>query len=60
MFGSGEAQDGEFLANLYNCRLVESERATLGEEVIRGMTWATFKIKFLEKYFPIIERNDKM
>ena len=23
------------------------------------MTWATFKVKFLEKYFPITERNDK-
>ena len=23
------------------------------------MTWITFKVKFLEKYFPITERNDK-
>ena len=37
----------------------ESEKATLGEEAIRGMTYATFKIKFLEKYFPMTERNDK-
>ena len=37
----------------------ESEKATLREEAIRGMTWATFKIKFLEKYFPMTERNDK-
>ena len=35
----------------------ESKRATLGEETIRGMVWATFKVKFLEKYFPITERN---
>ena len=37
----------------------ESEKATLGEEDIQGMAWATFKIKFLEKYFPTTERNDK-
>ena len=37
----------------------ESERATRGEEAIRGITWVTFKVKFLEKYFPIAERNDK-
>ena len=37
----------------------ESEKATLGAEVIQGMAWATFKIKFLEKYFPITKRNDK-
>ena len=37
----------------------ESEKATLGEEAIRGMAQATFKIKFLEKYFPITKRNDK-
>ena len=37
----------------------KSEKATLGEEAIRGMIWATFKIKFLEKYFLITERNDK-
>ena len=36
----------------------ESEKATLGEEAIRGMAWATFKIKFLEKYFPITERKE--
>ena len=23
------------------------------------MTWTTFKVKFLEKYFPITDRNDK-
>ena len=23
------------------------------------MTWAIFKVKFLEKYFPVTERNDK-
>ena len=37
----------------------ELEKATLGEKVIREMAWATFKIKFLEKYFPMTERNDK-
>ena len=37
----------------------ESERGTLGEEAIRDMICATFKIKFLEKHFPITERNDK-
>ena len=37
----------------------ESERATLYEEAIRGMIWMTFKVKFLEKYFPITERNNK-
>ena len=31
----------------------------LGDEAIRRMTWTTFKVKVLEKYFPIIERNDK-
>ena len=39
--------------------VIGDEKATLREEAIRGMAWATFKIKFLEKYFPIIERNDK-
>ena len=23
------------------------------------MTWTAFKVKFIEKYFPITERNDK-
>ena len=27
--------------------------------MIRRMTYTTFKMKFLEKYFSIIERNDK-
>ena len=38
----------------------ELEKATLGEEVIRKITWIAFKAKFLKKYFPITERNDKM
>ena len=37
----------------------ESDKATLGEEAIRGMKWMTFKVKFLDKYFHITERNDK-
>ena len=37
----------------------ELEKATLGEVAIRGMTWTTFKVKFLEKHFPITEKNDK-
>ena len=37
----------------------ESEKATLGEEAVPEMTWATFKVILLEKYFPITERNDK-
>ena len=47
-------QDGDFSANLCSCRLVG-----IGESSIQGMSWATFKIKFLEKYFPMTERNDK-
>ena len=37
----------------------ESERATLGEEGVRRLTWTTFKARFLEKYFSLTERNNK-
>ena len=37
----------------------ESEKATLGEDGVRRMNWATFRRRFLEKYFPTTERNNK-
>ena len=37
----------------------EAEKATLGAETIRRMTWVTFKERFLAKYFPLVERNLK-
>ena len=37
----------------------ESEKATLGEEAIKRMMWTTFRTRTLEKYFPIVERNNK-
>ena len=37
----------------------ESDKETMVEEAIRRMSWIAFKAKFLEKYFPITERNDK-
>ena len=37
----------------------ESEKATLDEDGGRRMNWATFRRRFLEKYFPTTERNNK-
>ena len=37
----------------------EAEEAILVAEVIRRMTWATFKERFLAKYFLLVETNLK-
>ena len=37
----------------------DTEKATVGIEVVRKMPWVAFKERFLEKYFPEEERDNK-
>ena len=37
----------------------QAETATIGTGAVRKMSWETFKVKFLEKYFPKEERDQQ-